>query len=154
MSKQEFLRKLRRRLSGLPRQEISERVAFYSEMIDDRIEEGLSEKEAVAAIGSIEGIVSQIMAENPEKRSGFLPLGRSLRGWEIAVIIIGSPVWIPLLLAAAAVIFSLYAVMWSLVAVLWAVELPFFLMSLLSRYLLVVCTQSTRLAFSLTKRAR
>lgn len=47
MNKQEFLVKLRKGLSGLPKEDIEERLTFYSEMIDDRMEEGLSEEEAV-----------------------------------------------------------------------------------------------------------
>ena len=39
MNKQEFLMRLREGLSGLPQNEIEERLTFYSEMIDDRIEE-------------------------------------------------------------------------------------------------------------------
>ena len=45
MTKNEFISRLRARLSGLPKDEIRERLAFYGEMIDDRIEEGLSEEE-------------------------------------------------------------------------------------------------------------
>ena len=39
MTKQEFLAELRRGLSGLPQNDIEERLNFYSEMIDDRMEE-------------------------------------------------------------------------------------------------------------------
>ena len=59
MRKQEFLAKLRKGLSGLPQDDIEERLIFYSEMIEDRKEEGLSEEEAVAAIGSVDEIVAQ-----------------------------------------------------------------------------------------------
>ena len=54
MNKQAFLERLRKALSGLPPKEQEERITFYSEMIDDRMEEGLSEEEeAVASIGTI-----------------------------------------------------------------------------------------------------
>ena len=49
MNKQEFLVQLRNALSGLPKDDIEERIEFYSEMIEDRIEEGLSEEEAIAS---------------------------------------------------------------------------------------------------------
>ena len=52
MSKQEFLAQLRKSLSGLPQEDIEERLTFYSEMIEDHIEEGLPEEEAVSAVGS------------------------------------------------------------------------------------------------------
>ena len=45
ITKQEFLLQLREKLSGLPQADIDERVAFYGEMIDDRVEEGLTEEE-------------------------------------------------------------------------------------------------------------
>ena len=43
MKKLEFILALRNRLSCLPQDEVDERLAFYSEMIDDSMEEGLSE---------------------------------------------------------------------------------------------------------------
>ena len=65
MDKALFLDELRRRLSGLPQSDLDERLLFYSEMIDDRMEDGLTEEEAVAGIGSVDEIVEQIMAEIP-----------------------------------------------------------------------------------------
>ena len=47
MSKQEFLAQLRKGLSGLPKEDLEERLTFYSEMIDDRIDDGMAEEEAV-----------------------------------------------------------------------------------------------------------
>ena len=58
MLKTEFLEQLRAGLAGLPQEDIDGRVAFYSEMIDDRMEEGLSEEEAVAGAGKISDIVT------------------------------------------------------------------------------------------------
>lgn len=123
MSKQEFLDKLRGALSGLPQDDIEERLTFYSEMIDDRIEEGLTEEQAVAEIGTVEEVVSQIMAEIPLSRlvKERVRPKRALRAWEIFLLVLGSPVWLPLLLAAFAVIFALYAAVWSIVVSLWAV---------------------------------
>ena len=46
---------------------------------------------------------------------------RKLRAWEIVLIVLGSPVWAPLLIAACAVALSLYAVLWSVIISLWAV---------------------------------
>ena len=47
MTKQDFLCALQKRLSGLPMRELEERLGFYGEMIDDRMEDGLSEADAV-----------------------------------------------------------------------------------------------------------
>ena len=56
MTKKQFLDRLGKSLNGLPQEDISERLTFYGEMIDDRAEEGLTEEEAVAGIGSVEEI--------------------------------------------------------------------------------------------------
>ncbi|MBE6597268.1 MAG: DUF1700 domain-containing protein [Ruminococcaceae bacterium] len=123
MRKQEFLDALGTRLSGLPKAELEERIGFYSEMIDDRIEEGLSEEEAVADIGPVAKISEQIIADIPLKaiaKEKIKPK-RRLKWWEILCLILGSPIWLSLLIAAFAVILSLYAVLWSLIASVWAV---------------------------------
>ena len=68
MTKQEFLDTLRAGLSGLTEADASERITFYSEMIDDRMEEGLSEQDAVAQIGDVQCIIDDILAEIPQKK--------------------------------------------------------------------------------------
>ena len=65
MNKQEFITKLKSMLTDLPENEIKERIDFYSEMIDDRIEDGLTEEEAVKDIGTVEEVAKQIINEIP-----------------------------------------------------------------------------------------
>ena len=65
MNKQEFLEQLRSRLSGVPAGDVDERLDFYSEMIDDSIEEGLSEEEAVSQVGTVNDVARQIIGEIP-----------------------------------------------------------------------------------------
>ena len=64
MSKQEFLGALYNGLSGLPKEDIENSVQFYSEMIDDRMDEGMTENEAVEDIGSVNEIIQQILSES------------------------------------------------------------------------------------------
>ena len=125
MTKAEFLGQLRGRLFGLPPMEIEERLMFYSEMIEDRIEEGLSEEEAVAEVGNIDDIVHQIISEIPLSRiiRGNTAPRHKFKGWEIALLILGAPLWIPLVIAAFAVVLSLYITLWALVISLFAVVL-------------------------------
>lgn len=124
MTKNEFLSELCRGLGGISQTDIWERVSFYSEMIDDKIEEGLTEEAAVAEMGSVDEIVSAILADVPLTslvREKIKPK-RSLAAWEIVLLIAGSPLWIALLAVALSVLIALYAVLWSLVVVLWSVE--------------------------------
>ena len=125
MTKYAFLAKLGNALSGLPAADVEERLAFYGEMIDDRIEEGLSEETAVAAVGSIEEIVNETLADIPLAKlvKERVKPKRALRGWEVALIVIGFPLWFPLVLSALIVLLSLYVVFWSLVIAFWAVDL-------------------------------
>ena len=124
MSKQEFLDCLRKGLSGLPQEDIEERLTFYSEMIDDRIEEGLSEMEAVSAIGTVDAVITQVLADTPltklvkEKAKP----KRTLRAWEIVLLVLGSPIWLSLLIAAFIITLAAYIVVWSVVITLWSIE--------------------------------
>ena len=123
MNKQEFLISLRKNLSGLPQNDIEERLTFYSEMIDDRIEDGLSEEEAIFEIGNVDDITKQIIADIPFTKLAKEKIRpkRRLKAWEIVLIILGFPVWLPLLISAFAVILSLYILLWSVIISLWAV---------------------------------
>ncbi|MBQ8388654.1 MAG: DUF1700 domain-containing protein [Clostridia bacterium] len=120
MRKNEFLAALRARLSALPVAEREERIGFYSEMIDDRIEEGLSEEEAVDGVGSVEDIADQILSEVPPARVE-VKEKRKLGAGVIVLLALGSPIWLSLAVAAFAVLIAFYAVLWSLVAVVWSV---------------------------------
>ena len=121
-NKQEFLTELRAKLSGLPTDDVEERLGFYGEMIDDRTEEGVTEEQAVEEMGTVDQIASQIISEVPLTkivREKIKPK-RRLKAWEIALIVAGSPVWLALTIATLAVIFSLFAAMWAVIAALWA----------------------------------
>ncbi len=122
MMKREFIEKLRKKLSGMPKKELEERLNFYSEMIDDRIEEGCTEQEAVWGIGSVEQIAAQIIQERSPNKTAKEPTTakRRMKGWEIALLALGSPIWLSLAAAAFAVVISLYAAVWSVIISLWA----------------------------------
>ena len=132
MTRQEFLFRLQQGLSGLPQADVEERLAFYSEMIDDRMEDGLSEAEAVAQIGPVEEIVAQIVAETPLTklvRARMAPAKR-LQTWQIVLLILGFPLWLPLLIAGFAVLLAVYIVIFSVIVSLWGVDLSLVLSAL------------------------
>lgn len=119
MRKQEFIAVLRKKLSDLPRRDAEERIAFYSEMIDDRIEEGLLEEEAVNAVGNVDEIAEQILKETPIKKD--TAEKKSAGTWKVLFLVLGSPIWLSLIVAVVAVAVSLYAVVWAVAVSLWAV---------------------------------
>ncbi len=122
MNKQEFILQLRKGLQGLPREDIDERLDFYSEMIDDRIEEGLSEEDAVGEIGSVDSIISQIVSEVPITKlvKEKITPKKKLKAWEIVLLVLGSPLWISLVATAIVVVASLYLCLWSVIFSLWS----------------------------------
>ncbi len=125
MTKQEFIEALRARLSSLPRKDIEERIGFYIEMIDDRIEEGLTEAEAVSAVGSVDDIAAQILSESGAANETDSELKedkkekKKLSPWIIVLLALGAPIWLSLTVGAASVIFSVYMVIWSIIISLW-----------------------------------
>ncbi len=123
MNKQEFLLSLRKGLSGLPQDDIEERLSFYSEIIDDKIEEGISEEQALAETGSVDEIVSRIIADIPLTKlvKDKITPKRKLLAPEILLLILGSPIWLSLAVTVLAVIFSLYISLWSIVISLWSI---------------------------------
>lgn len=124
MNKQEFLQTIALKLHGLPQSDINKSIDYYEEMIDDRIEEGLSEELAVEDLGSIDEIVAQILIDTPLPKlvKSRVKAKSELKGWQILLIILGAPMWIPLLFSAAIVILSIYIVLWSVVVSLYAVN--------------------------------
>ena len=69
MDKNSFLNELRKRLSFLPKTELDKTIAYYDEMISDRIDTGMSEQEAVSAVGNIDEIVESVRAEGNYTRT-------------------------------------------------------------------------------------
>ena len=127
MNKAEFLTALCERLHGLPDEDIGRSLDYYSEMIDDRVEDGMTEEEAVAAIGTVSEIANQIMMEVPLSKlvKAKVKPDRTLRVWEVILLILGSPVWLPLLLALIIIIIAVYIVIWSVIVTLYAIDFSF-----------------------------
>lgn len=124
MNKQEFLSSLRARLNGLPKEDIDERINFYEEMINDRIDDGKSEEEAVADIGTVDQIVEEIAQDTPLAKlvKEKIRPKRKLRAWEIVLLILGFPLWLPLVLTALIIALVFYLLIWILVLVCYTVE--------------------------------
>ena len=126
---------LEKKLSVLSQEDIEEQLTFYCEMIEDRVEEGISEEEAVAQIGTVEDIAGQILSEHTaevplcceeivaveEPLAADEKVKHTFKTWELVLLIAGSPIWFSLLIAALAVGFSLFVVFWAVVISLWAV---------------------------------
>lgn len=125
MNREIFLHQLRIRLSQLPEPEIEKRLEYYSELIEDMVEDGMSEEAAVASFGDVNQIAQGIM-ETTALSTLVKTTVKPKNGWSTAAVvfaIVGSPIWVPLLLAFMAVIASVYLVIWALIISIFAVVL-------------------------------
>ena len=124
MTKKQFLNELRSKLVGLPKEDVDERISFYEEMINDRMDEGKSEEEAVNDIGTVDEVIKQIAKDTPLVSLVVHKMTpkRRLRGWEILLIVLGFPLWFPLLIAAFVLMFVGFILMWTGAIVTYAIE--------------------------------
>lgn len=119
MNKKHFERLLARKLRSLPRQERQASLNYYAEMIQDRIEKGMSEEAAVSQMGDVDEIAAQICcneSETPKKHAG-------ITFWQILLLILGSPIWLSVLIVLLAVALSGFAVLWCALVSLYAAAL-------------------------------
>lgn len=131
MSKEIFLNNLRERLKSYPSEETDKSIAYYSEMIDDRIEDGMNEEDVIASLGSVDDIANKIINElSLTTLVKCKTKEKSLPAWAIVLLVITAPVWLSLLLAAFVIIFSLYVTMWAVDVAFWAASFGIFAGSL------------------------
>lgn len=128
MTKQEFLSELERALGKLPHAEVEQALAFYDEAISDRMEDGLSEAEAVADLCPIDEIAAQIAAETPPIPRAIARANTGSRTLNIVLLAVFSPIWVPVVLALAAAALAVYVAIWAVIAALWAVDAVLVLM--------------------------
>ena len=127
MDKYDFLASLKERLRSLPEDDAQKYIEYYSEMIDDRVEEGLSEEDAIREIGTPKEIAEQILGQIPEteekdtaKQEAVPKSSNKAKGDKgnrgalfILLLILGAPLWIPLIIAVFSVIFSVFGAVFS-----------------------------------------
>lgn len=116
MNRIQFKDEIKTRLSGYSEEDINKALEFYEEAIDDRMEDGMSEDEAVAALGTPEEVARQIQMDTPLKKlvQNKVKNRREFKAWEIVLLVLGAPLWFPLLIAALSIAFAFAVVILSL----------------------------------------
>lgn len=115
MNKQEYLKALKAALSGADKKEAARTMEFYSELIDDALEDGVSEEEAVAGLEAPAEVAERIGSE-----SGDSEKKRINTALFIAAVVLASPIWLPIAISVFAVIFSVYVSLWAVIVSLMA----------------------------------
>jgi len=85
MTREQFLKDLKAALAGMKEEELEGVVAYYAEMIDDRVEAGMTEEAAVKAMEPVREIASRVLEEaglkeeapKEEKKGNWQQISRS-----------------------------------------------------------------------------
>ena len=121
MDKHDFLHALEDRLAGLAESDRQASLDFYAEMLDDLMEGGMTEADAVASLGSVDAIAEEILLEMPLPKLVKAKMKkRRLSGLEITLLAVGFPIWLPISIALLAVVFAIYISLWAVVISLYA----------------------------------
>ena len=123
MTKQAFLDELHSRLTGLPKKDLDDVVSYYGEMIDDITDCGYTEELATAEVGNTGAIADQILSAYPLSKivREKAKKKRKMKTWELVLLILGSPVWVALLIAGVAVALAVYLAICAVVISLWVI---------------------------------
>ena len=127
MDKLDFLLALAKRLEGLSDADRRASLDYYSEILDDLMENGMTETDAVASLGSVDAIAEEILLDMPLPKlvKAKMKRGRRMTGLEITLLAVGFPIWLPILIALLAVVFAIYISLWAVVISLYAADLAF-----------------------------
>lgn len=120
MNKEIFLKKLNEAMSNFPSEEIRKAQMYYDEAISDRIEEGLTEQEAVANMGDIDAIVTELKINLPISKLIETSVKTSHqqstnKGLWLFLIIISFPIWAPILVGFGSTAVTLYITVLALI---------------------------------------
>ena len=112
---------------GLSQQEFAEKLSVVRQTVS-KWEKGLSVPDSDMLVRIAEVLDTTVGAlletEEADKSESAPPKEqkpRRLGALETVLLILGSPIWLSLLIAAVSVLISLYAVLWSLIVVAWSV---------------------------------
>ena len=128
MKKLEFINELGAQLHSMPTEEVRPLLDYYMEIVADRMEDGMTEEEAIDSLGPIPELAEKILAEQPqpEPRPEPIPTPAPIpepvpqkkhrwSGSSIALAIILSPLWLALLCVLISVEIAVWVTLASLV---------------------------------------
>ena len=133
MSKNDFLDGLKKILNNAGVPNPDGMIEYYDEMICDRMEDGMTEEEAVGSLPDPDKIVEDAMLEMPihklasskvkrtheeAKKSGHGAL------W-VLLLILGFPLWFPILLTAVILVFTFLLVLFIILGTFYIVNVAF-----------------------------
>ena len=116
MTRAEYLERLRAALALMPAEEREAQLAYYEELFDDMLEDGMSEAEAAEHLGEPEAVAEELLAEIPMTtlvKNRVQAQGKP-SALTVVLLVLGAPLWLPLLLSAFIILLSLLVSLWAL----------------------------------------
>lgn len=138
MKKDEFLSSLERLLRSLKREERNRFLSYYAEMIEDYMEDGCEEEDAVQRIGSPGEIAQEILSDRETQPARPTPTWMKIG--VIVLLILGSPLWGSLVLVAICCALVVVIMVMSAYVIIWCIPFIFGVFSVSSLVLAVVST--------------
>ena len=114
MDRERFFKELRKLLGQLSPQEREQIFQYYAEIIDDKIEGGMSEAQAVAQLGTPHQVAAKILEENGAAPNSGTGSGTGSKVLITVALVLGSPLWLSLGIAALALLLSAFIVVLAL----------------------------------------
>lgn len=106
MNKSYFIKKIKESLRDFSKEEVQRIIEYYEELINDYIDEGYTEEEAIEQLGDIDNIIKDLKADLVIERSSNKNTN-SLKNFLIVLSITTSPVLIPIGIAFFVVFISI-----------------------------------------------
>ncbi|MCM3755871.1 DUF1700 domain-containing protein [Sporosarcina aquimarina] len=125
MNKSKFMSELSIRLNTLPQHEINKSLAYYSEIIADRMEDGMCEEVAVSGLGDIDEIAQEIVLDATPISKFILP-NRPLSSSDIFLLVLCSP----LIILLIGIVILIYLSVWLVISALYLINISFVLVGL------------------------
>lgn len=120
-----FLTELKSRLSHLPDHEVDKILGYYSESIQDKLEDGIEEDKIIADFGNINEIVLDIkdeislgtLVKDKVKSKTKFNMTEKEKILTIIIIILTSPIWLGIGISIGALLFALIITIYAIVLI-------------------------------------
>lgn len=134
MTKTDFINSLKEKLYKIEAKDVDVTISYYSEMIDDYVDSGYSEEEAINKMGSIEQIISEYETSNQDvdKASNETKLYRNILLTNKVLIVLILLLLSPIIIAAFGVFISLVACFFAVLLSTWVVDISLAISSVYS----------------------
>jgi len=128
MTKNEYLKKLERELTKIPKSEAAKCIAYYNEIIEDTIESGLSEQAAVSKLDTPFSAAQKFLNERSYPVNSEIsekPAKSKTNNLYVLFLILGFPLWFPLYITFYTLVFTVFVIIWSLIITFYALLIAF-----------------------------